>query len=66
MKMVNAWVEGGDGAGCPTAPRGWLAEGSTMACFELMHKFCLRVPFSSNLYGGVCLVAVFRSKVSSW
>lgn len=47
--MVNTWVEARDGAGCPTAPGKWLAEGSTMACFELMHQACLGAPFSSSL-----------------
>lgn len=45
---VNTWVEGRDGVGCPTALREWLAEGSTMTCFELMHQACLGIPFSSS------------------
>lgn len=42
-------MEGRDGIGCSAVARGWLAEGSMMACFELRPQACLGIPFSSSL-----------------
>jgi len=43
-----------------------MAEGSTMACFELVLQACLGVLLSGSLSGGVHLAAAFGSRVSSW
>lgn len=34
----NTLVEDRNGVGCSAEPRAWLAEGSTMVCFELRHQ----------------------------
>lgn len=41
-------MEDGNGVECSAAPRGWLAEGSRMACCDLRHQACLGILFSSS------------------